>query len=160
MTAPASSIHNAVVLLVQPRDDGRDMYREFLRHHQVVPIAVSTGRHALTMASHADVIITGILLPGEIDGLDLIRRLRAGERTRNKPIIVLTSCAWDTERQRAEDAGCDVFLTKPCLPIDLLREVRRVLRASKLRVVRATTAKRHLTGQRFHEQRNANKRSA
>ncbi len=45
--------------------------------------------------------------------------------TMHKPIIVLTACAW--RRKRAEHAGCDVFLSKPCLPDALLREVRWLL---------------------------------
>ncbi len=31
-----------------------------------------------------------------------------------RPIIVLTACAWDAERERATNAGCDLFLAKPC----------------------------------------------
>ena len=37
-----------------------------------------------------------------------------------------------TERQRAESAGCDLFLTKPCLPDELLREVHLLLASSKI----------------------------
>lgn len=124
-----------VVLLVQSsRDDGLEMYAEFLRHEGLAPIAVSNASDALTAASKAAVIVTGILLPGSsMDGIDLIARLRSDERMKHTPIIVLTACVWKTERERAEHAGCDVFLPKPCLPNDLLREVRRLLAASKLR---------------------------
>lgn len=103
------------------------MYSEFLRDHGFAVIGVSDAWDALTVAPKADVIVTGILLASSMDGVELIARLRHDERTNHTPIIVLTACAWKTERERAAHAGCDVFLSKPCLPSDLLRHVRRLL---------------------------------
>jgi len=140
MTAPATP--NLVVLLVQPtRDDGLEMYEEFLRYEGLTPIPVSSARDALTLAPRADVIVTGILLPGSFDGVELVAQLRRDERTREIPIVVLTACAWDSERKRAEMAGCDLFLAKPCLPHDLLVAVRGLLARSKLRHLRGHPAK-------------------
>jgi two-component system cell cycle response regulator DivK len=133
VTLRDSSSQHPIVLLVQREQDDREMYAEFLHHEGLPPICLSSARHALTIAPYADVIITGLLLPGEIVGFELIARLRNDERTRNAPIVVLTACAWTTERERAVIAGCDVFLSKPCLPRDLLHEVRRMLTFSKVR---------------------------
>ena len=142
MTAPMPTSPKPVVLLVQPSgDDGLEMYEEFLRHQGLAPIAVTNGSDALSAAPQADVVVTGILLTGTIDGIELIARLRAEERTRHIPIVVVTACVWPSERERAERAGCDVFLPKPCLPDELLQEVRRVLPSSRLRRVRATSSK-------------------
>ena len=117
-----------VVLLVQQlRDDGLEMYAEYLRHSGLAAIAVSNAKDALTFAPEADVIVTGIVLDDTVDGVELVSRLRGHDGTMHKPIIILTACAWRWERERAEHAGCDVFLAKPCLPDDLLREVRRLL---------------------------------
>jgi len=110
------------------------MYAEFFRHEEFLPIPVSNGRDGLTVARHADVIVTGLLLLlGDMDGIEFIARLKRDERTTRIPLIVLTACAWKSDRQRAEEAGCDLFLAKPCLPDHLLREVRILLAASKLR---------------------------
>ena len=106
------------------------MYAEFLRYNGLAPMVVSNTRDALKIAPQADIVVTGILLDGPMDGVGLVSRLRHDEGTTQKPIIVLTACAWPSNRQRAERAGCDVFLSKPCLPIDLLREVRRLLPAN------------------------------
>jgi two-component system cell cycle response regulator DivK len=126
-----------VVLLVQAEADGRAMYTEFLRYHGFLPVPVSHARIGLTIAPKADVIVTGLLLPGDMDGIEFMARLKRDQRTKQIPLIVLTACAWKTDRERAEHAGCDVFLLKPCLPDDLLREVRRLLAASKLREMNA-----------------------
>ena len=125
----------AVVLLVQADADSREMYSEFLRYQGFLPVPVLAARDALAVAPRADVIVTGLLLPEDMDGIELIARLKRDERTRRIPIIVVTACAFKSDRERAEDAGCDLFLPKPCPPDDLLREVRRLLAASKLRDV-------------------------
>jgi CheY-like chemotaxis protein len=111
-------------LLVQTDRDDREMYSEFFRFHDCQTICVSSARDALSLAPIVDVIITGIRLRGDIDGVEFISRLKAEERTRRIPVIVLTTYAWEAQRERAEKAGCDVFLVKPCLPDDLMREVR------------------------------------
>jgi CheY-like chemotaxis protein len=119
------------VLLIEPDDDGRDMYVEFLTRAGLRPIAVDNAEDALEHAPNVDVIVTGIRLRGEIDGVELVARLRRERRTKHIPIAVVTACAWHTERERAEQAGCDVFLSKPCLPGDLLVELQRLLTFSK-----------------------------
>jgi CheY-like chemotaxis protein len=122
-----------VVLLVQQsHDDGLDMYAEFLRYHGLAPIPVSTANDARMLAPQADIIVTGIILD-DVDGIELVSRLRDDDSTRRTPVIVLTACAWPSDRERAEHAGCNVFLSKPCLPNDLMREVRRLLSATRAR---------------------------
>ena len=114
------------------------MYVEFLRHKGFTALSVSTGTEALRAApgADADIIVTGILLGADMDGLELIQELRNDDRVRRTPIIVLTACAWQSERERAERAGCDAFLPKPCAPDELVRAISRVLSATKLHVIR------------------------
>lgn len=134
----------AVVLLVQADADNREMYTEFLRYEGFLPVPVSTARDGLTVAPRADVIVTGLRLSGDMDGIEFISRLKRDERTKTIPVIVLTACAWKSDRERAAQAGCDVFRPKPCLPDDLVRDVRRLLASSKLRDVRGVSTKAEL----------------
>ena len=120
-------IDDAVVLLVQPERDDRDMYAEYFSYVGLTPICAQQGTDALRFACHAEIIVTGLLLPGPIDGYALIQTLKRHRVTRQIPIVVLTVCAWTEEEARARRAGCDGFLSKPCLPDALVREVRRVL---------------------------------
>jgi len=135
-----------VVLLVQADADSREMYTEFFRYEGLLPVPVSNARDGLTVARRANIIVTGLLLPGDIDGIEFIARLKRDERTKRIPLIVLTACAWKSDRERAEKAGCDVFLAKPCLPDHLLREVRLLLAASKLRDNRTASTTADLPG--------------
>ena len=121
-----------VVLLVQPsHDDGLEMYTDFLRYRGLAVIPVSDTRDALMLAPQADIVVTAMNLNDPMDGVELISRLRHNDCTRSTPIIVLTACGSPTDLQRAEGAGCDVFLLKPCLPNDLFREVWQLLAATR-----------------------------
>jgi DNA-binding response OmpR family regulator len=145
MRQPMPSTRNgAVVLLVLPCDDGLLMYAEYLCEYGLTVIAVSEPWDALIAAPKADVIVTGILLAGSMDGVELIARLRRDERVDRRPIIVLTACAWDAERERATSAGCDLFLAKPCAPSELLQHVRASLADVALQRVRRKAAKADL----------------
>jgi two-component system, cell cycle response regulator DivK len=115
------------VLLVQQTTDDVEMYVEFFSAHRFTIIVVSTTEAALRAAGEADIIVTEIQINNAESGIDLITRLRQDAHTRDIPMIVLTADAWVTDRQRAEAAGCDLFLTKPCLPNELLRHARLLL---------------------------------
>ena len=58
-----------------------------------------------------------------LDGIDACRRLRAEERTSATTIVMLTAAHSDAVERQAEEAGADLFLTKPFSPLDLLRLV-------------------------------------
>jgi two-component system cell cycle response regulator DivK len=125
------SPHGLTVLLVESAQDDREMYAEYLRVSGLRPVEVGDTADAIRRAARADVIVTGIRVAGPFDGIELVRRLRMTPTTRLKPIIVLTACALDRDRRAAEGAGCDVYLTKPCLPDDLLREVERLAQSTR-----------------------------
>lgn len=126
-----STAASSVLLVARARDD-REMYAEYLQLHRCTILEADNIADACVGALRADVIVTSVLLPGPFDGIELVRRLRQDKRTRQKPIIVLTACAFETDRQRAFDAGANVFLTKPCLPAALAAEIQRVLAVSSV----------------------------
>ena len=56
-------------------------------------------------------------------------RLKADHRTKHMPIVALTGHALAGASEGAKKAGCDSFVTKPCLPEDLVKQIRLVLGA-------------------------------
>ena len=118
------------ILLVEPPEDDRPMYAEFLRANGFSVTEVDSTDAGLSAAEAADLIVTGVRMPGSFDGIELVRRLRDDERTKSKPLIVLTACTFEPDQSRAFAAGCDVFLPKPCLPEILLKEARRLIEES------------------------------
>jgi CheY-like chemotaxis protein len=62
-----------------------------------------------------------------MDGWEATRRLKADQRTALIPVVALTGHALAGISEGAKKAGCDAFVTKPCLPEDLVREIRKIL---------------------------------
>ena len=126
-----SNTATVTVLLVEPHPDSREMYTEFLCHSGLRAIAVDNAADALARAREAQVVVTGINLRGEVDGIALVRQLKEDQPTRHTPVIVLSASALLPAREHAHRAGCDLFLSKPCLPSHLLTEILRLVTTSK-----------------------------
>jgi CheY-like chemotaxis protein len=124
--------HPPLTLLVDRDADTRQMYAEFLRQAACVVEEAEDGREALAKAltRHPDVVVTETRLSG-ISGLDLCKILREDAITRDIAIVVVTGDAFDNDVHRAERAGADVVLTKPCLPEQLARAIRNLLAHSR-----------------------------
>jgi len=117
-----------LVLLVEDDQDTREMYSEYLSYSGLRVDEAPTGFRALQCAREhtPDVVVTDIWMPG-MDGLELSRRLRSEEPTRDVPIIAVTG----NPTERAREAGCDMMLEKPCTPDQLLHAIEDVLDKSR-----------------------------
>ena len=117
-----------LILLVDDYQDGREMYADSLRFAGYRTLEASSGPEALQLAfdRQPGLILMDLSLPG-IDGWEVTARLKKDTRTRHIPIVALTAHALQEERERAERAGCDAFVAKPCLPEELLAQVQRLL---------------------------------
>jgi CheY-like chemotaxis protein len=116
------------VLIVDDDLDTREMYGEYLRALGLRPVMAASGAEALRAAREEPpaVVVTDLRLNGQIDGLELTRRLRGDHRTRDVRIIVLTGAGLNGEAERAAASGAHKFLLKPCLPEALAAEILRV----------------------------------
>ena len=102
------------ILLVEDNEMNRDMLsRRLERKGFQVSIAVD-GLQAVARAAadRPDLILMDLSLP-EIDGWEATRRIKAEPGTRGIPVIALTAHAMVGDREKALDAGCDDFDTKP-----------------------------------------------
>jgi DNA-binding response OmpR family regulator len=118
-----------IALIVDDDGDTAEMYAIGLSVEGFEPMVAFNGGEGLRVAAEAlpDVVITDYRLLGSEDGLSLARHLRDNPRTQHIPIIVVTGSDSEVDRKGAAQAGCDVFLTKPCLPDRLAAAVRAVL---------------------------------
>jgi CheY-like chemotaxis protein len=105
------------------------MYAEYLRFSGFRVAEARNGNEALeqAFALTPDLILMDLSLPG-MDGWEATRQLKSDDRTRDIPVVALTGHALAGASEGARKAGCDSFVTKPCLPDDLVVEVRRMLR--------------------------------
>ena len=127
---PADS--RPLVLVVDDYQDAREMYAEYLSFSGFRVAEASNGLEAVekAFALRPDIILMDLSLPG-MDGWTATRQLKTDERTRGIPVVALTGHALAGASEGARKAGCDSFVTKPCLPDDLVVEVRRMLNAVK-----------------------------
>ena len=92
-------------------------------------LRASTAEVALTLVKNAlpDLVLLDWMLPGA-SGVELARKLRADERTRQIPIIMLTARSDEQDKVQGLEAGADDYITKPFSPRELLARIKAVLR--------------------------------
>jgi CheY-like chemotaxis protein len=87
--------------------------------------------HSLASSEMPDLILMDISLP-VMSGWEVTRLLKANESTRHIPIIALTAHAWVTDRDKAFEAGCDDYDTKPVEFGRLSEKIENLLTVKKL----------------------------
>jgi two-component system, OmpR family, phosphate regulon response regulator PhoB len=87
------------------------------------------GEEAMLLADEdtPDLVVLDWMLP-KLSGIEVCRRLRAGRKTRNTPIIMLTARGEETDRIRGLDTGADDYIVKPVSMTELAARIRAVLR--------------------------------
>jgi|SRR5262245_5989546 len=126
-----------LVLLAEDFEDARELYRDYLEFSGFDVETASNGREAIDRALQLqpDLILMDASMP-VLDGWQATRELKANPATRSIPVLALTAHAFDDARQEATAVGCDGFVTKPCLPDDLVARVRSALEAGKRKLRR------------------------
>ena len=119
-----------LVLVVEDYQDAREMYAAYLSFSGYRVAEATNGVEAIekTIELLPDIILMDLALP-RMDGWEATRRLKLDERTKHIPIVALTGHALAGYAEGARQAGCDAFVTKPCLPDALVAEIQRMLSA-------------------------------
>ena len=122
------------ILIVDDYADAREMYREFLVFKGYDVMEATNGREALEKASATtfDLIVLDLALP-KIDGMQVIKALHEGPKTRGLPIIVLSGSVQPAVRNQVLKAGAALFLKKHCLPEELEAAMRAFVSAAERR---------------------------
>lgn len=125
--APASPL----ILLVDDYADNRAMYARYLAFEGFRVDEATNGEEALDKAGRLlpDLIVMDLSLP-VLDGWEATRRLKGHPRTRRIPVLALTGHALGDHEREASRAGCDGYVTKPCLPEDLAARIRAMLEST------------------------------
>ena len=102
------------ILLVEDNEMNRDSLSRLLARRGYEVIFAEDGEEAVAVTQSAlpDLVLMDISLP-RLDGYEATRILRAIEGTRSIPIIALTAHAMTSDRERAMEAGCTDFESKP-----------------------------------------------
>ena len=123
----------AKVLLVEDNEMNRDMLsRRLIRRGFQVVFAID-GQQGVDLArsERPDIILMDMSLP-VIDGWEATRRVKADDVTRRVPVIGLTAHAMSGDREKAIEAGCDDYDTKPVELDRLIGKIERLLGTAKV----------------------------
>jgi CheY-like chemotaxis protein len=121
------------ILLVEDNEMNRDMLSRRLQRKGYTVIAAQDGEqgHLLACSKSPDLILMDISLP-MMNGWEVTRLLKSNETTKHIPIIALTAHAMVTDREKAFEAGCDDYDTKPIEFSRLSEKIENFLLVKKL----------------------------
>ena len=119
------------ILLVEDNEMNRDMLSRRLQRRGYEVSLAADGQVAVNMAQAQgpDLILMDMSLP-VMDGWEATRSLKASSNTRHIPVIALTAHAMSTDRDKALQAGCDDYDTKPIELPRLLQKIEALLAAA------------------------------
>jgi len=119
----------ATILIVEDEADLVPALEYALQREGFRTVAVSSGQQALAIVrgGGVDLVLLDLMLP-DLPGTEICRQLRASERTRRLPVIMMTARAEAADVQAGIAAGVDDYAIKPFRVRDLVQRVRTALR--------------------------------
>jgi CheY-like chemotaxis protein len=116
------------ILLVEDNEMNRDMLSRRLKRNGYEVVIATDGQQGVEMAASEapDLILMDMSLP-VIDGWEATRQVRENEATRKIPVIALTAHAMAGDREKAIEAGCDDYDTKPVEITRLLGKITALI---------------------------------
>jgi two-component system cell cycle response regulator DivK len=121
------------ILVVEDNPKNLKLVRDVLRYSGYEVIEATCGEDGVRLAASEapDLILMDLQLPG-IDGAEALRRIRAGEGTREVPVVAVTAFAMNHDRERAFESGFTGYVEKPISVRRLPQQVRDFLRLGGL----------------------------
>lgn len=118
------------ILVVDDQPDIRRMMR-FALIPEFEVLEASDGAQALAqmLAKPPDAALLDIMMPGELDGLELCRRIKADPALAGIHVVMMTALAQVADQERGQQVGADAYFTKPFSPNALVRHLRLALGA-------------------------------
>lgn len=120
------------ILIVEDNELSRDMLSRRLRRKGYEVVTAEDGESGIAMANQhlPDLILMDLSLP-KLDGWQTTRKIKENPQTKHIPVIALTAHAMSGDREKAIEAGCDDYDTKPVDLRRLLTKIQRFLGNAK-----------------------------
>ncbi len=117
------------ILITDDQTEVRALVEVTLRSGNYEVLHASSGKEALaiTASEKPDLIIMDVMMPGEIDGLEATRQIKADPEMQQCVILLLTGRAQDKDREAGLSAGADDYFYKPFSPLELIRKIEDMI---------------------------------
>lgn len=119
------------ILIVEDQADIRKLIRMTLEFEPYEIHEAADGAAGLRLAAavHPDLILLDVMMPGELDGLQVCEQVRANPLLANTRVVLLTARGQLKDRDAGEQAGADEYLIKPFSPLQLIETIERLMPA-------------------------------
>lgn len=120
------------VLIVEDQADIRKLIRMTLEFEPYEIFEAGDGVSGLALATSVqpDLILLDVMMPGELDGLQVCARVRANPALADSRVVLLTARGQTQDRDAGQQAGADEYLIKPFSPLQLIETIERLMPAS------------------------------
>ena len=120
-----------VILVVDDQFQNIELLEAYLAPQGYEIIKAASGQEALEklLDNQIDLILLDIMMP-KMSGLEVLEKLRADEKTRLIPVVMVTALKETQDKVKALEAGCDDFISKPFGKVELLARVKSILKIS------------------------------
>jgi DNA-binding response OmpR family regulator len=120
------------ILIVEDEKEIRDLLAHYLRKEGFIPLLARDGEEGLSKAraEKPDLILLDILLP-KMDGLELLRKIRADREIARTPVAMLTAKGDETDRIVGLELGADDYIPKPFSPREVVARIKAIFRRSR-----------------------------
>ena len=117
------------VLIVEDQNDIRKLVRMTLEFESYEIHEACDGASGLQMAERVrpDLVLLDVMMPGEVDGLMVCRKLKANPEMAGMKVAMLSARGQARDREAGEKAGADVYLVKPFSPLELIDTIERLM---------------------------------
>ena len=117
------------VLIVEDQADIRKLIRMTLEFEDYEIHEAADGSFGLSMArdKRPDFVLLDVMMPGELDGLQVCQHLKSDPALRHVKVVLLTARGQSRDREAGQRAGADQYLVKPFSPLQLIETIERPL---------------------------------
>jgi len=124
----------SIILVVDDQPQNIELLEEYLVPQGYEVVKAVSGEEALEKFVHnqIDLILLDVMMP-KMSGIELLEKLRAGEKTKAIPVVMVTVLKDTEDKVKALEAGCDDFISKPVDKVELLARVKSILKISYYR---------------------------
>ena len=115
------------VLVVEDNDNNMVLITAILEKSGYTTIRATNGGNGISLAQKEipDFILLDIQLP-DMDGLEVLREIRHSNKTKDIPVITITSYAMEGDRDRLINAGCNGYIEKPIDPKKIIGQIMEI----------------------------------
>ncbi|MBK7531085.1 response regulator [Piscinibacter sp.] len=119
------------ILIVEDQPDIRKLIRMTLEFEDYEIHEAADGAFGLRMASAVgpDLVLLDVMMPGELDGLQVCQRIKSDPKLAGLKVVLLTARGQARDREAGQLAGADDYLVKPFSPLQLIETIERLVAA-------------------------------